>query len=160
MTPQYDAHPDPTIELKAIEALHNSLTQALNESDDLRNELTVANTCISELEALNTIANEALMAIAKQLGFESFSDDDVMSAIADLYDQIDGRDAALRGSAASHEDRKIEDNLTRSNSDRLSELTSIMRMVQALSDTPQDKIDGAIYLIRSVIYDAISRLDL
>ena len=53
---QYDAHPEP---IKAIEALHNSLTQALNEADELRGELTVANTCISELEALNTVANEA-----------------------------------------------------------------------------------------------------
>jgi septal ring factor EnvC (AmiA/AmiB activator) len=168
----YAAIPDPTYELKTDLAevqqqcsrLQHSLTQALNEADDLRRELTVANASISELKAQNELANEALTAIAKQLGFDSFSDDNVPIAIADLYTQIEGREAALRGSATFHKDRKevvskLEDNLTRANSDRLSELTTIMRMVQALEDTPQDKIDGAIYLIKRVIYNSICKID-
>jgi hypothetical protein len=136
----------------------------LNEADELRGELTVANTCISELEALNTVANEALTAIAKQLGFESFVSEDVMSAIADLYDQIEGRDAALRGGATTFKELNdslsvAKENLTRSNSDRLAELTSIMRMVQALDYTSLEVRDGAIYLIKRVIYNAICKLD-
>lgn len=70
---------------QAIESLQHSLTQALNEADELRGEVIVANAS--------------------------------------------------------------------------SELTNIMRMVQALEDTPQDKIDGAIYLIKRVLYDAICKLD-
>ena len=145
-------------------AMQHSLTQALNEADELRCELTVANASISELEAQNELANEALTAIAKQLGFDSFSDDNVPIAIADLYTQIEGREAALRGSATFHKERKevaskLEDNLTRANSDRLSELTSIMRMLQALEDVPQEERQGAIYLIKRVIYNAICKVD-
>jgi hypothetical protein len=164
--------PDPTYDLKTDLAevqqqcsrLQHSLTQALNEADELRRELTVANASISELEAQNELAIEALTDVARQLGFESFVYEDVMSAIADLYTQIEGREAALRGSGKLHKERKevaskLEDNLTRANSDRLSELTSIMRMVQALEDVPQEEQQGAIYLIKRVIYDAICRLD-
>ena len=243
MTTLYNAHTKLTSELKADVAelkqqcskLQSSLTQALDEADELRgknqeqafimrimeteldslrvdqanlkrlndelrerlnavDELTISklntdlidemNTTaqlddrISELEALNTIANKALTDVAKQLGFESFVYEDVMSAIADLYDQIEGRETALRGSVQAIEEwqrlaekrkksgeewaglyQEIEDNLTRSNSDRLSELTSILRIVQALSDTPQDCYYGASRLIRQVIYNAICKLD-
>jgi small-conductance mechanosensitive channel len=138
-------------------AMQNSLTQALNEADELRRELTVANASISELEAQNELANEALTAIAKQLGFDSFSDDNVPIAIADLYTQIEGREAALRGSVETI--NQITDNLTPPNSDRLSELTSIMRMLQALEDVPHEEQDGAIYLIKRVIYNSICKLD-
>jgi uncharacterized protein YoxC len=138
--------------------------------------------------------------------------------ISNLKDQIDGRDAALRGSAkiiqglnqeierlqeasksvqpiahssaeridqlrevidqnnkafAQENERLLavieercnkidilEDNLDRSDSDRLSELTSIMRMVQALESIPMlDRLSGAIHLIKRVIYDAIYKLD-
>lgn len=53
----------------------------------------------------------------------------------------------------------LEENLTRSDSDRLAELTSIMRMVQGLEKTPLDKQDGAISLIKRVIYQSICRID-
>jgi regulator of replication initiation timing len=140
------------------------ISDLISDLASAKNDVTVANACISELEAQNELAIEALTDVAKQLGFESFVYEDVMSAIADLYTQIEGREAALRGSGKLHKDRKevvskLEDNLTRANSDRLSELTTIMRMLQALEDTPQDKIDGAIYLIKRVIYDAICKLD-
>ncbi len=137
--------------------------------------------------------------------------------ISNLEDQIDGRDAALRGSAkiiqglnqeierlqeasksvqpiahssaeridqlrevidqnnkafAQENERLLavieercnkidilEDNLDRSDSDRLSELTSIMRMVQAWESVPIQQGLGAIHLIKRVIYDAICKLD-
>jgi uncharacterized protein (DUF3084 family) len=58
--------------------------------------------------------------------------------------------------------KKIEillDNLNRANSDRLSELTSIMRMVQAWESVPIQQGLGAIHLIKRVIYEAICKLD-
>ena len=85
--------------------------------------------------------------------------------ISNLKDQIDGRDAALRGSTIEYKKlyqqiQILQENLTRSNSDRLSELTSIMRMVQALESIPMlDRLSGAIHLIKRVIYDAICKLD-
>jgi chromosome segregation ATPase len=98
--------------------------------------------------------------------------------ISNLQIQIDGRDAALRGGIktvqelnqenerllAVLEDRCnkidiLEDNLDRADSDRLSELTSIMRMVQALDYTSLELRDGAIHLFKRVIYDAICKLD-
>jgi hypothetical protein len=83
---------------------------------------------------------------------------------SDAKVQIEGRDAALRGSAETFKELSskiaiLEDNLTRSESDRLAELTNIMRMVQALEKTPLDKQDGAISLIKRVIYDQICKLD-
>jgi hypothetical protein len=53
----------------------------------------------------------------------------------------------------------LEDNLDRSDSDRLSELTSIMRMLQAWESVPIQQGLGAIHLIKRVIYDAICKLD-
>ncbi len=53
----------------------------------------------------------------------------------------------------------LEENLARSESDRLAELTNIMRMMQALEKTPLDKQDGAISLIKRVIYQQICKLD-
>jgi hypothetical protein len=53
----------------------------------------------------------------------------------------------------------LEDNLDRSDSDRLAELTSIMRLIQALDKTPQANLVGALYLIKRVIYDTICKLD-
>lgn len=54
----------------------------------------------------------------------------------------------------------LEGNLNRSESDRLYQLiTSIMRMIQALEETPLQKHGGAIYLIKRVLYEAICELD-
>jgi DNA repair exonuclease SbcCD ATPase subunit len=218
--------PDPTIQLQ------HSLTQALNECDELRqknerlmviieelqsdldtakNDLTVADAAIEELKAVTLdpyIANRKLESQLKEQD----------CTISNLKDQIDGRDAFLRGSAkiiqelnqeierlqeasksvqpiahnsaeridqlrevidqnnkafAQENERLLavieercnkidilEDNLDRSDSDRLSELTSIMRMVQALESIPMlDRLSGAIHLIKRVIYDAICKLD-
>lgn len=217
--------PDPTIQLQ------HSLKLALNECDELRqknenlkiiieelqsdldtakNDLTVADAAIEELKPVTLdpyIANQKLESQLKEQD----------RTISNLKDQIDGRDAALRGSAkiiqglnqeierlqeasksvqpiahsraeridqlrdvidqnnkafaqenerllAVIEERykKIEillDNLNRANSDRLSELTSIMRMVQAWESVPIQKWGGALYLIKRVIYDAICKLD-
>jgi chromosome segregation ATPase len=109
--------------------------------------------------------------------------------ISDLKIQIEGRDAALRGSTKTFKDLMqknakleanlltweefasdlhkelsskiaiLEDNLTRSESDRLSELTSIMRMLQAWESVPIQKWSGALHLIKRVIYEQICRLD-
>jgi len=217
--------PDPTI------ALQHSLTQALNECDELRqknerlmviieelqsdldtakNNLTVADAAIEELKAITLdpyIANRKLESQLKEQD----------CTISNLKDQIDGRDAALRGSAkiiqelnqeierlqeasksvqpiahsraesidqlrevidrnnkafaqenerllAVIEDRYkkidiLQDNLDRADSDRLSELTSIMRMLQAWESVPIQQGLGAIHLIKRVIYDAICKLD-
>jgi len=89
----------------------------------------------------------------------------ILSVISNLQIQIDGRDAALRGSVKTVKELNqqiqiLQENLTRSNSDRLSELTSIMRMVQALESIPMlDRLSGAIDLIKRVIYTAIYKLD-
>jgi len=217
--------PDPTIQLQ------HSLTQALNECDELRqknerlmviieelqsdldtakNDLTVADAAIEELKAVTLdpyIANRKLESQLKEQD----------CTISNLKDQIDGRDAALRGSAkiiqelnqeierlqeasksvqpiahsraesidqlrevidrnnkafaqenerllAVIEDRYkkidiLQDNLDRADSDRLAELTSIMRMVQAWESVPIQQGLGAIHLIKRVIYDAICKLD-
>ena len=217
--------PDPTIQLQ------HSLTQALNECDELRqknetlnfiikelqsdldtakNDLTIAEAAIEELKAVTLdpyIANQKLESQLKEQD----------RTISNLEDQIDGRDAALRGSAkiiqglnqeierlqeasksvqpiahssaekidqlrevidqnnkafAQENERLLavieercnkidilEDNLDRSDSDRLSELTSIMRMVQAWESVPIQQGLGAIHLIKRVIYDAICKLD-
>jgi chromosome segregation ATPase len=182
-----------------------------SDLDTAKNDLTVADAAIEELKAVTLdpyIANQKLESQLKEQD----------RTISNLKDQIDGRDAALRGSAkiiqglnqeierlqeasksvqpiahssaeridqlrevidqnnkafaqenerllAVIEERykKIEillDNLNRANSDRLSELTSIMRMVQALESIPMlDRLSGAIDLIKRVIYDAICKLD-
>ena len=214
--------PDPTI------ALQHSLKLALNECDELRqknerlmviieelqsdldtakNDLTVADAAIEELKAVTLdpyIANQKLESQLKEQD----------RTISNLKDQIDGRDAALRGSAKiiqeleeiiqrdrSNADRAIQakdqeigrlrevidqnnkafaqenerllavieerykkieillDNLNRANSDRLSELTSIMRMLQAWESVPIQKWSGALYLIKRVLFDAICKLD-
>jgi DNA repair exonuclease SbcCD ATPase subunit len=217
--------PDPTIQLQ------HSLTQALNECDELRqknerlmviieelqsdldtakNDLTVADAAIEELKAVTLdpyIANRKLESQLKEQD----------CTISNLKDQIDGRDAFLRGSAkiiqelnqeierlqeasksvqpiahsraesidqlrevidrnnkafAQENERLLavieercnkidilEDNLDRSDSDRLSELTSIMRMLQAWESVPIQQGLGAIHLIKRVIYDAICKLD-
>ena len=88
----------------------------------------------------------------------------ILSVISNLQIQIDGRDAALRGSVKTVKELNqqiqiLQENLTRSNSDRLSELTSIMRMVQALDYTSLELRDGAIHLFKRVVYDAIYKLD-
>jgi septal ring factor EnvC (AmiA/AmiB activator) len=53
----------------------------------------------------------------------------------------------------------LEENITRSNTDRLAELTSIMRLIQALDRVPIQKYGGAISLIKSVLYQEICKLD-
>ncbi len=83
---------------------------------------------------------------------------------SDAKVQIEGRDAALRGSTIEYKklNQKIEilqENLTRSDSDRLSELTSIMRMLQAWESVPIQKWGGALYLIKRVLFEAICKLD-
>jgi hypothetical protein len=166
--------PDPTYELKTdltevqqqCSKLQHSLTQALNEADELRGEVIVANASIAELEAQNTLANEALTAIAKQLGFESLTSDEVMIAIEELQSRLSQEDletsrASITSLLKSLNSKisELQDNLNRSQSDRLSELTNIMRMIQALSDTPQDCYYGALRLIRQVVCNAICKLD-
>ncbi len=185
--------PDPTIELQ------HSLTQALNECDELRqknetlnydleifksgnrtimasnerlmviieelqsdldtakNDLTVADAAIEELKPVTLdpyIANQKLESQLKEQE----------RTISNLKVQIEGRDAALRGSAKTVKELNqqiqiLQDNLDRSDSDRLSELTSIMRMVQAWESVPIQQGLGAIHLIKRVIYDAICKLD-
>jgi chromosome segregation ATPase len=185
--------PDPTIQLQ------HSLTQALNECDELRqknetlnydleifksgnrtimasnerlmviieelqsdldtakNDLTVADAAIEELKAVTLdpyIANQKLESQLKEQD----------RTISNLKVQIEGRDAALRGGIKTVKELNqkiqiLEDNLTRSDSDRLAELTSIMRLIQALDKTPQANLVGALYLIKRVIYIAICKLD-
>jgi hypothetical protein len=164
--------PDPTI------ALQHSLKLALNECDELRqknenlkiiieelqsdldtakNDLTVADAAIEELKPVTLdpyIANQKLESQIKEQD----------RTISNLKVQIEGRDAALRGSTIEYKKlyqqiQILQENLTRSNSDRLSELTSIMRLIQALDKTPQANLVGAIHLIKRVIYDAICKLD-
>ena len=175
--------PDPTIQLQ------HSLTQALNECDELRqknerlmviieelqsdldtakNDLTVADAAIEELKPVTLdpyIVNQKLESQLKEQD----------RTISNLKDQIDGRDAALRGSAKiiAQENKRLlavieerykkidilQDNLDRADNDRLSELTSIMRMLQAWESVPIQQGLGAIHLIKRVIYDAICKLD-
>ena len=182
-----------------------------SDLDTAKNDLTIAEAAIEELKPVTLdpyIANQKLESQLKEQD----------RTISNLEDQIDGRDAALRGSAkiiqglnqeierlqeasksvqpiahssaeridqlrevidqnnkafAQENERLLavieerynkidilEDNLDRSDSDRLSELTSIMRMVQALESIPMlDRLSGAIHLIKRVIYDAICKLD-
>jgi DNA repair ATPase RecN len=200
--------PDPTI------ALQHSLKLALNECDELRQKNKTLNFIIKELQSdLDTAKND--LTIANQKLESQLKEQD--RTISNLEDQIDGRDAALRGSAkiiqglnqeierlqeasksvqpiahssaeridqlrevidqnnkafAQENERLLavieercnkidilEDNLDRSDSDRLSELTSIMRMLQAWESVPIQQGLGAIHLIKRVIYDAICKLD-
>jgi predicted MarR family transcription regulator len=53
----------------------------------------------------------------------------------------------------------LEENLTRSESDRLSELASIMRMIEALEEAPIASRADTLYLIKKVIYDALCKLN-
>ena len=200
--------PDPTI------ALQHSLKLALNECDELRQKNETLNFIIKELQSdLDTAKND--LTIANQKLESQIKEQD--RTISNLEDQIDGRDAALRGSAkiiqglnqeierlqeasksvqpiahssaekidqlrevidqnnkafAQENERLLtvleerykkidilQDNLDRSDSDRLSELTSIMRMLQAWESVPIQQGLGAIHLIKRVIYDAICKLD-
>jgi hypothetical protein len=60
------------------------ISDLISDLASAKNDVTVANACISELESQNTLANEALTAIAKQLSFDSFADNEVMCAIESL----------------------------------------------------------------------------
>ena len=67
-----------------------------------------------------------------------------------------------RGAKIKTRDRKIailEENLDRARAEGLEQLTAIMRTVEALEETPLDKRDGAMYLLKTVIYNHIKRLD-
>lgn len=143
---------------------------------------------LDKCETQNNLANEALSAIAEHLGFESFTNDEVVIAIENLLatkacNEVKDREIkilqeTLERTNSLHETqihrrniasqaqiesinalREQRDNLKQSHGNRLSELTNIMRMVQALEDIPQDKVDGAIYLIKRVLYDSICKLD-
>jgi hypothetical protein len=143
--------PDPTI------ALQHSLKLALNECDELRHQITnwkaICDGAYSACAELTT-KNKEIERLREAL--ETVS--------SDAKVQIDGRDAALRGSTIEYkklyqQTQILEDNLTRSESDRLSELTSIMRMLKAWESVPIQKWGGALTLIKRVIYDAICKLD-
>jgi len=128
-----------------------------SDLDTAKNDLTVADAAIEELKPVTLdpyIANQKLESQLKEQD----------RTISNLKVQIEGRDAALRGSTIEYKKlyqqiQILQENLTRSNSDRLSELTSIMRMVQALESIPIQQGLGAIHLIKRVIYDAICKLD-
>ena len=128
-----------------------------SDLDTAKNDLTVADAAIEELKPVTLdpyIANQKLESQLKEQD----------RTISNLKVQIEGRDAALRGSTIEYKKlyqqiQILQENLTRSNSDRLSELTSIMRMVQALESIPIQQGLGAIDLIKRVIYDAICKLD-
>jgi chromosome segregation ATPase len=163
-----------------------------SDLDTAKNDLTVADAAIEELEKekdglWNTIEKSEIgythvwdLLERAEKKVEEFSNGVLERdrTISNLQIQIDGRDAALRGGIktvqelnqenerllAVLEDRCnkidiLEDNLDRANSDRLSELTSIMRMVQALDYTSLELRDGAIHLFKRVVYDAICKLD-
>ena len=53
----------------------------------------------------------------------------------------------------------LEDNLARANIERLAELASIMRLIQALDTVSIEQYNGAISLIKAVLYQAICKLD-
>ena len=150
---------------QAIEALQHSLTQALNEADELREKINTVDEC----EDQNTY---------KALQYSKDRIDELININANLEREIKILQETLERSNSLHETqihrrniasqaqiesinalREQRDNLNRSQSDRLSELTSIMRMVQALDYTPLEVRDGAIYLIKRVLYDAICKLD-
>jgi hypothetical protein len=181
-----------------------------SDLDTAKNDLTVADAAIEELKPVTLdpyIANQKLESQLKEQD----------RTISNLKDQIDGRDAALRGSAkiiqglnqeierlqeasksvqpiahsrteridqlrevidqnnkafAQENERLLavieerykkidilQDNLDRSDNDRLAELTAIMRLIQGLESTAPVFRDGAIHLIKRVIYDAICKLD-
>jgi hypothetical protein len=87
-----------------------------------------------------------------------------IESFTDAKVQIEGRDAALRGGIKTVKELNqkiqiLEDNLSRADSNRLSELTSIMRMVQVLDKMPQANLVGALCLLKRVLFDAICRLD-
>lgn len=163
----YRAIPDPAIELQ------HSLTQALNEADELRAEnrklqeqINSAQSWILLVKAESEIKelNHALTSIAKQLGFDYFDDKQVAIAIEELqYSKIESenwiKDWKAKCETAENTIATLQDNLTRSQSDHLSELTSIMRMIQAWESVPIQKWSGALYLVKRVIYDQICRLD-
>jgi hypothetical protein len=139
-----------------------------SDLDTAKNDLTVADAAIEELKPVTLdpyIVNQKLESQLKEQD----------RTISNLKDQIDGRDAALRGSAKiiAQENKRLlavieerykkidilQDNLDRADNDRLSELTSIMRMLQAWESVPIQQGLGAIHLIKRVIYDAICKLD-
>jgi hypothetical protein len=87
-----------------------------------------------------------------------------IESFTDAKVQIEGRDAALRGGIKTVKELNqkiqiLEDNLSRADSNRLSELTSIMRMVQVLDKMPQANLVGALCLLKRVIYEQICKLD-
>ena len=170
------------IQIKNWQAVSEGQNEAIadlqSDLDTAKNDLTVADAAIEELEKekdglWNTIEKpeigythvwDLLKRAEKKV--EEFSNGVLERdrTISNLQIQIDGRDAALRGSVKTVKELNqqiqiLQENLTRSNSDRLSELTSIMRMVQAIDKTPQANLVGALYLIKRVIYTAICKLD-
>lgn len=121
---------------QTILALQHSLKLALDECDELRNDITVANTVIEEL-------NQKIKAISLKSEIKQETIERLTKELETRY-----RTIAI-----------LEENFTRSNRDRLSQLTAIMSMVQALEETPLQKHGGAIYLIKRVLFEAICKLD-
>ena len=140
----YRAISDPTIELQ------HSLTQALNEADELRAKNQDLQSELNSLKcqsSVNRNQTQAYEAIIKG----------VQESLKDCFDKNEELEAEIKRlhSCISTQSR-IK---SQPESDLLSELTNIMRMVQVLEDIPQDKVDGAIYLIKRVLYDSICKLD-
>ena len=149
-------------------------------------QISDRNEVIRELESQNKLANEALNNIAFQLGFQQFSDDEVAIAIESLLatkasneveienlkTQIEGRDAALRGSTTEFKELNqkieiLEDNLDRARSQHLEQLRAIVQMLEPLA-THEDKDSlylshfgkaAMVYLIQRVVYANIEKLD-
>ncbi len=181
------------------EALQHSLTQALDECDELRAELESLKANVADLQSdLDTARNDLTVAdaaieeaeshlvnIASRLGVpydpaidKSYPIDKVCSSIgyilqgkerimavmeteieslAQLEDMISELKACRREYLGQIQ--ILQEKLTRADSDRLSELTSIMRMVQACGSVPIQNWSGALRLIERVIYAQIYKLD-
>jgi hypothetical protein len=116
---------------------------------------------ISGLKSLNSIAKSDIKKLDREIEILQ----ETLESANSLHEiQIEGRDAALRGSTETFKklNQKIqilEENLTRSESDRLAELTAIMRLIQAFDIVPIERYSGAVSLIKAVLYQSICKLD-
>ncbi len=164
--------PDPTIQLQ------HSLTQALNECDELRQKNETLNYDLEIFKSGNrTImaSNERLMVIIEELqsDLDTAKNDltvadaaieelkavtlDPYIANQKLESQLKEQDRTISNLKVQIEGRDAA--LRGGIKTVLAELTSIMCLIQALDKTPQANLVGALYLIKRVIYIAICKLD-
>jgi DNA repair exonuclease SbcCD ATPase subunit len=141
--------------------LGTDLIDEMNVTAQLDDMIEESDKVVAQLKQENSIYKSDIAKLNSEVEILQETLEDTQSSQKSYEAQVKQGREAMTGllKALNLKISVLNDNLDRANADRLSEITMIMRLIQALDKTPQANLIGALYLIKRVLFNAICKLD-